>query len=141
MCSAFLTECEKKIEFPLLCLRPNFAERSIGLEIGLDDRLHRLLGIGHYPRRGNQPHLSNHRIETNEIRGVVLLVAQRVGVEPTGFRDEIAKKLLLPGLFSALMLVAKLRPVRCPCGRHIGQATDQGTGQAEDRRGVSCIHL
>src|SRR5688572_1030616 len=94
---ALLAKFQQDIELAALRQRPYLAKRSIGLEIGLDDRLQRVFRGADDPSRRDQTHSRNQGIDADEVLRVVLLVAQRIGVEPTGFRDEVAEQLLLPG--------------------------------------------
>ena len=94
-------------------------------------RLHSVLRRVHHRPRRNQSYFRNQRIEADEIRHIILFVAQRVGIQPAGFSDEFAEQLLLPGMVGTLMLVAQLGAMRRPCGDDIRQAPDQGTGKAE----------
>jgi hypothetical protein len=131
--SAGLAEFNKEIEPAAMHVVQHLVHAAIWPEVGLDDRVKCSLRGDDHRSGGYDPYPSEQSKKLDQVRGIVLLVTQRVPIEARGLVDKFKIQLLSLGLDCFVVCEPKLRPLcqpRAPKGR---QTADCGSPEGRQR--------
>src|SRR5215467_11474927 len=112
--SAGLAEFNKEVEPATMHVVQHLVHGAIRPKVGLNDRVECPLGSREDSPGRYQFYSSKQSKELDQVRGIVLLVTQRVPVQTRGLVNEFSIELLPLGLDPFMVPEAKLRPLGQP---------------------------
>src|SRR5271169_4102966 len=105
----------------------HLVQGAIGPKVGLNDRVKCPLGSRDDWSWRYEPYPSDYGIDLDQVRGIVLLVTQRVPVEARGLVNEFSVERLPLGLDRFMVREAKLSPLGQPRASKRCQSADCGS--------------
>jgi len=131
--SAGLAKFNKEIEPTPMHVLQHLMHSAIKSKVGLNDRVERTLGSRDDWSRRCEPYPSEQSKQLDQVRGIVLLVTQRVPIETSGLINEFSIERLPPGLDRFTPSEEKLGPLCQPGAPKRCQSTDYGSCEGRER--------